>query len=101
MILIIATTLRHKSLYARKTSVIIILDKSSRNKIFQENLKDYSGDCLKNFHRIEQKLETAFSPNFPFFENFSILNYFWNLISSIDAIDVSVTADTICRRKRF
>ena len=36
------------------------LDKSTRNKIFLEFSGDYNGVCLKNFQRIEQKLENAF-----------------------------------------
>ena len=50
MILINATTLMHKSTL---TSGIIILDKSTKNKIFLKNLEDYNGVCLKNFQRID------------------------------------------------
>ena len=66
VILINATTLMHKSTLARITSRIIILDKSTRNKIFLELLGDI-GVCLKIFQRKEQKLENAF---FHSFENF-------------------------------
>ena len=38
----------------------MILDKSTRSKIFLEFSGDYNGVCLKNFQRIEQKLENAF-----------------------------------------
>ena len=37
----------------------MILDKSTRNKMFLEFSGDYNGVCLKNFQRIEQKLENA------------------------------------------
>ena len=59
-------------LYARITSAIIILDKSTRNKIFLEFSGDYNGVCLKNFQLIEQKLENTFLVNFSF-ENFVTL----------------------------
>ena len=42
----------------------MILDKNTRNKIFLEILGDYNGVCLKNFQRIEQKLENAFLAKF-------------------------------------
>ena len=79
------------------------MDKSTRNKIFLEILEDYNGVCLKKIQRIEQKLENAFLTKFPiFFENFATLkNYSWNFISSIDASDVSATADIIYQRKSF
>ena len=55
---------------ARKTLGIIILEKSTRNKIFLEFLGDYS-DCLKNFQRIGQKTRNCvFSQIFYSFENF-------------------------------
>ena len=38
----------------------MILDKRFRKKIFLEFSGDYNGVCLKNFQRIEQKLENAF-----------------------------------------
>ena len=38
----------------------MILDKSTRIKIFLEFLGDYNGVCLENFQRLEQKLENAF-----------------------------------------
>ena len=38
----------------------MILDKSTRNKIFLEFSGDYNGVCLKNFQQIEQELENAF-----------------------------------------
>ena len=71
----------------------MILDKSTRNKIFLEFSGDYNGYCLKNFQRIEQKLENAFLAEvFIFSEKFITLkNYLWNFISSIDASDVSAT----------
>ena len=37
----------------------MILDKSTRNKIFLEFSGDYNGVCLKNFQRIEPKLDNA------------------------------------------
>ena len=46
------------------TSGIIILDKSTRNKIFLEFLGDYNGVCLKSFQPIEGKLENAFLAKF-------------------------------------
>ena len=45
----------------------MILDKSTRNKIFLEFSGDYNGVFLKIFQQIEQKLENAF------FAKFSIL----------------------------
>ena len=42
----------------------MILDKSTRNKIFLEFSGDHNGVCLKNFQRIEQKLENAFLAKF-------------------------------------
>ena len=52
---------------------MIILDKSTRSKIFLEILADYNGVCLKNFKRIEQKLENAFLAKFPIFFRISSL----------------------------
>ena len=43
---------------------MIILDKSTRNKILFEFLGDYNGVCFKNFQRIENKLENAPSAKF-------------------------------------
>ena len=62
MILVNATTLMHKSTLS--TSGRIILDKSTRNRIFLEFLGDYNGVCLKNFQQIEQKVESAFLAKF-------------------------------------
>ena len=47
-----------------KKSTLIVLDQSTRNKIFLEFLGDYNGVCLKNFQRKEQKLENAFLAKF-------------------------------------
>ena len=78
------------------------MDKSTRNKIFLEVSGDYNGVCLKNFQRIEQKLENAFLAKFSMLENFVTLKrQIWDFISSIDASDVSATAGIICRRKSF
>ena len=61
-------------LQARITSGIIILDKSTTNRICLEFSGDYNGVCLKNFQRIEQKLENAFLAKFfHSFENFVTL----------------------------
>ena len=54
----------HKSTLARITSGVIILDKSTSNKIFLEILGDYNGVCLKKFQRIERKLENSFLAKF-------------------------------------
>ena len=43
-------------LLAQITSGIIILDKSTSNKIYLEILGDYNCVCMKNFQRVEQKL---------------------------------------------
>ena len=51
-------------LQARITPGIIILDKSTRNKIFLDFSGDYNGVCLKNLQRIEQKLNYAFLAKF-------------------------------------
>ena len=51
-------------LQARITPGIVILDKSTRNKIFLEFSGDYNGVCLKNFQQIEQKLEKNFLAKF-------------------------------------
>ena len=71
--------------------------------MFLEISGDCNGVCLKNFQRIEQKLENAFLAKVSiFFENFVTLkNYVWNFISSIDASDVSATANIICQHKSF
>ena len=48
---------------ARMTPGIIMLDKSTRNKIFLEFsgvFVTYNGVCLRNFQRIEEKLVNAF-----------------------------------------
>ena len=42
----------------------MILDKSTRNKIFSKFLGDYNGVRLKKFQQIEQKLENAFLAKF-------------------------------------
>ena len=52
---------------ARITSGITILDESIRNKMFLEFSGEYNGVCLKNFQRIEQKLENAFLAKFSIF----------------------------------
>ena len=80
---------------------MLILDKSTRNKIVFEFSGEYIGACLKNFQRIEQKLKIAFLANvFIFSENFVTLeNYLWNFISG--AADVSAAADITCQRKNF
>ena len=51
-------------LQAGITSEMIFLDKSSGNKFFSEILEDYNGVGLKNFRRMEQKLENAFFAKF-------------------------------------
>ena len=57
---------------------------------------------VKNFQRIEQKLENAFLSKFPIFWEFRYFKKFKiEFFSSIDAPDVSATADIICRRKSF
>ena len=38
----------------------MILDESTRNKIFLKILGDYNGVSLKNLQQMEQKLENAF-----------------------------------------
>ena len=70
VILINATTLMHKSTLNTNNFGNNHLDKSTRNKIFLKFFGDYNGVCLKNLQRIEQKLENAFWPNFPFFWQF-------------------------------
>ena len=41
-----------RQLWARINSWIIILDKSSKNKIFFEILEDFNDVCLKNFQQM-------------------------------------------------
>ena len=60
MIVINATTLIYQSILSGNNFGITILDKSGKNKIFLDILEDYNGVCLKNFQRVEQKLENAF-----------------------------------------
>ena len=71
-------------------------------KIFLEFIEDYNGLHLKNFHRVEPKLEIAFLAQFwTFFENFITSKKLLKFTSSKDDSDVSVTADIICQRKTF
>ena len=51
----------------------MILDKRTKNKIFVEFSGDYNGVSLKNFQRIEPKLENAFLA-FWEFRNFKKIN---------------------------
>ena len=69
MILINATTLMHKS----NLNTNNILNKSTRIKIFLEFLGDYNSVGLKNFERIEQKLENAFLAQFSILLRVSLL----------------------------
>ena len=55
---------RISQIQARITSGKIILDESTRNKIFLEFLGDYNRVCLKKFQRIEPNLENAFLAKF-------------------------------------
>ena len=79
------------------------MDKSTSKKIFLDFSGNYNGVCLKNFERIEQKLENAILAKvFIFSEKFVALeNYLWSVISSIDASNVSAAAVIICQRKSF
>ena len=74
MILINATTLMHESTLSTNNFGNNHFGQKSRNKIFLEFSGDYNGVCLKNFQRIEQKLENAFLAKFSIlFENFVTL----------------------------
>ena len=64
VILINATTLMHKSSFSTNNFGNNHFGKSTRNKIFLEFLADCNGVCLKEFRRIEQKLENVFLAKF-------------------------------------
>ena len=61
---------------------MIILDKSTRNKLFLEFSGDDNGVCLKSFQGIEQKLENAFLAQFfiLLIISLTLKNYYWNFI---------------------
>ena len=60
----------HKSILSTNNFANNHVGRKYRNKIFLEILGDYNGVCLKNFQRIEQKLENAFLAKFSIFGNF-------------------------------
>ena len=79
---------KKRQVQARITSGMIILNKSSRNKIFMENFKEYEW-CL--FEKIPAK-RAHFSKTSKHFQK-----YFPNVLFS----QLPMTADIICRQKNF
>ena len=99
MILINATTLMHKLTLSANNFGSNHFGQKYQKHNFLEFL-DYNGVYLKNFRQIEQKLENAFTAKFSTLF-ITLKKYLWNFTSSIDASDVSVTADNICQHKIF
>ena len=102
MILINAATLMHKStLSTNKLGNIHFEKKYQKQKILEIfRLKR----CLfEKFPTNRAKTrKCVFGQIFNSFENFVTLeNYLWSFTSSVDASDVSVTADIICQHKIF
>ena len=99
VILINATTLTHKSTLSTNT----FGNKHFGQKYLEQNileyLRDYNGVFSEKFQRTVQNYKMRFWPNFPFFWEFQTFKKTKNgFYSSIDACDVSATADIICRR---
>ena len=103
MILINPTTLMHKSTLSTNNFGNNRFGQKDQKQNILRTFRNYNGICLKNFQRIEQKQEDAFLAKFSILLRISQLWKInnWNFTSSIDASDVYVTADIICRRKNF
>ena len=101
VILIIATTLMHQSTLSTNNFGNNHIGQKYQN-FFLEFSGDYNGLFGKFPTNRAKTRICVFGQSFHSFDNFVTLkNKIWNFISSIDASDVSATADIICRRKSF